>query len=72
MKPMKMKAVSLVRAKKINMALQSSYGKTESMKIIIIDTLADIRHLCDLKGLNFGDLDRIAYRHYCAEIAGRS
>lgn len=34
----------------------------------IIDILADIRHLCDAKKWDFADLDRLGYRHYCAEI----
>lgn len=33
----------------------------------ITDLLADLRHLCDAKGLDFADLDRIAYNHYSHE-----
>jgi hypothetical protein len=33
----------------------------------VIDILADLRHLCDKRGWDFGDLDRIAYGHYCTE-----
>ena len=33
----------------------------------IADMLTDLRHLCDAKGWNFAELDRIAYRHYVPE-----
>lgn len=33
----------------------------------ITDLLADLRHLCDAMNLNYADLDRQAYDHYCAE-----
>jgi hypothetical protein len=34
----------------------------------IIDLLADIRHYCDAYELDFGKLDKTAYRHYTAEV----
>lgn len=34
----------------------------------LIDLLADARHWCDLYNQNFAELDRIAYRHYAAEV----
>lgn len=34
----------------------------------ITDMLADLRHLCDVKGIDFANRDRIAYDHYCAEV----
>lgn len=34
----------------------------------ISDLLADIRHLCDLLGLDFSDLDSRAYRNYVSEL----
>lgn len=34
----------------------------------LIDLLADARHWCDRHGHCFGDLDRIAYDHYLAEL----
>lgn len=33
----------------------------------VVDMLTDLRHLCDAKGWEFGELDRIAYRHYIPE-----
>ena len=33
----------------------------------VIDALADLRHLCDAKRLDFAKLDRTAYGHYTEE-----
>ena len=33
----------------------------------ITDLLADLRHLCDALGLDFGTIDRAAYRAYARE-----
>lgn len=33
----------------------------------ILDALANLRHLCDALGLDFANLDRVAYRHYADE-----
>lgn len=33
----------------------------------VTDILADLRHLCDKRGYDFGALDRSAYQHYAAE-----
>ena len=33
----------------------------------LTDLLADLRHYCDIRGWDFGNQDRIAYDHYCAE-----
>ena len=30
----------------------------------VVDLLADLRHFCDARGMDFADLDRIAYNHY--------
>lgn len=35
----------------------------------IIDALTDLRHLCDKRGSDFADLDRIAHDHYTEELA---
>lgn len=37
----------------------------------LIDILADARHLCDLKGYVFSDLDRQAHQHYATEVVVR-
>ncbi len=36
----------------------------------IVDMLADLRHLCDARRLDFAKLDRRAYRSYADEMAG--
>jgi hypothetical protein len=33
-----------------------------------VDLLANLRHFCDVEGLDFAELDRAAYRHYSAEV----
>lgn len=42
------------------------YGDTPETDIT--DLLADIRHFCDANGLDFANLDRMAYQHYLAEL----
>ena len=34
----------------------------------IVDLLANLRHLCDREGLDFAELDSMAYAHYIAEM----
>lgn len=34
----------------------------------IIDLLANLRHLCDREGLDFDELDHMAYTHYASEL----
>lgn len=34
----------------------------------IVDLLANLRHLCDREGLDFSNLDRMAYQHYIEEV----
>lgn len=46
-------------------ALQTIYGGVTER--VITDMLSDLRHLCDAKGIEFGKIDRIAYRKYSAE-----
>ena len=38
----------------------------------IADMLTDLRHLCDVQGLDFGECDRIAYQNYLSEMATQS
>lgn len=33
----------------------------------IVDLLANLRHLCDREGLDFAELDSMAYIHYITE-----
>jgi hypothetical protein len=35
----------------------------------IVDLLADLRHVCDLLGLDYAELDRIALSYYRQELA---
>ncbi len=55
------------RAAKAIQAL-SGYDHGDDLHTNIVDLLSDLRHLCGLHGLDFGNLDRVAYQHYCAEI----
>jgi len=35
---------------------------------LVIDLLTDLRHYCDSERLDFGKLDKVAYKHYCEEL----
>jgi hypothetical protein len=50
------------RAERLQMAMEIFYDAS------VIDMLADARHWCDRNGQSYAELDRIAYRHYLAEI----
>lgn len=45
---------------------ESGRGK-EEMRSRVTDMLADLRHLCDAKGLDFAEIDRVARTHYVTE-----
>jgi hypothetical protein len=54
------------RAKALDKILKrvfDEYAEEEN----VVDMLTDLRHLCDAKGWEFGELDRIAYQHYLPE-----
>jgi hypothetical protein len=56
------------RARKIRTALRhGGYETAADMGAAITDALADLRHACDLHGLDFAKLDAIAYQHYIEE-----
>ena len=56
------------RARKIRKALVAGgYECASDWKATITDALADLRHLCDARNLDFGELDRVAYGHYSTE-----
>lgn len=38
----------------------------------VVDLLADLRHFCDARGLDFAELDMSAYSHYIKEPKGSS
>ena len=44
-------------------------GQLVDADCLVIDLLANLRHFCDSCDLDFGKLDRVAYRHYSAEKA---
>jgi hypothetical protein len=56
------------RANRCNAAL-TAYNDDYDNVANLVDFLADARHWCDVHGLSFGDLDRIAYQHYLEECS---
>ena len=42
-------------------------GRIVEAEAFVIDLLADLRHFCDGRGLDFGRLDPVAYQHYSEE-----
>jgi len=48
-------------------ALLAAYEEDDVPAQLITDLLADLRHLCDGLGFDFGELDRAAFRHYAVE-----
>lgn len=56
------------RARKIRNALVAGgHEGASDWKATITDALADLRHLCDSRNLDFGELDHVAYDHYSTE-----
>jgi hypothetical protein len=58
---------SLYRCVVAKRGLLAAYEEAE-IPTVIVDLLADLRHLCDALKLDFGDLDRVAHGHYTAEL----
>ena len=59
------------RAKELDRVLKrlyDRYGKRDN----VVDMLTDLRHLCDVQGLDFGECDRIAHNNYLPEMATQS
>ena len=44
-------------------------GQIVDADALVIDVLANLRHFCDSRHLDFGKLDRTAYDHYLIEKA---
>lgn len=44
------------------------YRHRSEYETAVTDLLANIRHFCDAKGLDFGCLDNDAYGHYSVEV----
>lgn len=61
-----------VRAQRIAKVLlaTNTCSAPEDPETVIQDVLADLRHLCDALGLDFGLVDSRAYSHYAAELHG--
>lgn len=58
------------RAEKARCALRLGKYRNDDRQGVpedVIDILADLRHWCDKRGWDFGDLDRSGYNHYLAE-----
>lgn len=59
------------RSRRILKALRTQYGVSSTkgdLRAMIVDAMADLRHLCDTKGFNFTDLDTSASNHYSCEV----
>ena len=54
------------RAKSLTTILTKTYDPHGAQENVT-DMLTDLRHLCDVKGWDFADLDRQAYQHYRTE-----
>jgi len=62
-----MKSDNDKRAKRCASAIRK-YNDDWDEKSNLTDFLADARHWCDRNGQCFGDIDRMAYQHYLAEL----
>ena len=54
------------RAKSLTTILTKTYDPHGAQENVT-DMLTDLRHLCDVKGWDFADLDRQAYQRYLTE-----
>lgn len=54
------------RAKSLTTILNKTYDP-HGARGNVTGMLTDLRHLCDVKGWDFADLDRQAYQHYREE-----
>jgi len=54
------------RAKSLTTLLNKTYDPHGAQENVT-DMLTDLRHLCDVNGWDFADLDRQAYQHYRTE-----
>lgn len=48
-------------------ALHAAYGEFDGPEDRVTDLLSDLRHFCDRLGMDFAQLDRVAYRRYADE-----
>lgn len=47
------------------------YAYAEERESAIVDVLTDLRHLCQVEGFDFANLDARAADHYAVERSGR-
>ena len=45
----------------------ATWDGADDLAAAMADLLTDARHLCDIRGLSYSDLDKSAQRHYVAE-----
>lgn len=59
-----------VYAQKLEQLLEraKNYEWADSPATALADLLADVRHLCDLEGLDYAKLDETAYSHYQMDL----
>lgn len=63
-----MKPANKKRAARLKKLIKGYAGDPfGDLKTDVIDVLADIRHLCQAHGLNYGVLEADAFDHYIAE-----
>jgi len=55
------------RIARARVAVKGYAGEFHDLEANIVDILADIRHLCEAKGMDFERLDRTARSNYEAE-----
>lgn len=60
------KAKNRRKVERANRAL-TIYGVRTEGDAAVIDLLADLRHFCEARGMDFDDLNRIAGNHYTDE-----
>lgn len=56
------------RAARVLLAIYPAYDDADAHSAIT-DTLNDLRHLCDLLGVNFSERNVLAHRSYMEEVA---
>jgi len=57
------------RSRKAVLILNKHYDRYDH-RACVVDMLTDLRHFCDVKGIDFFDAGRSAYSHYLAEKGG--
>jgi hypothetical protein len=56
------------RANRIHLIIKKANGvHSQDIKDGVTDLLADLRHYCDVHGIDFAKQDKVAYQHYIEE-----